>query len=98
MGRTIWRSLAANVSLTIGVIGGVKAADALLWNKEKYDQMQERLELDYWKKYGAPSHIEGNPHKSAINKGEYYISYLKEKNPHTNLQERVYKTMWATQN
>ena len=55
--------------------------------------MQERLELDYWKKYGAPSHIEGHPHKSAINKGEYYISYLKEKNPHTNLQERVYKTM-----
>ena len=37
MGRTIWRSLAANLSLTIGVIGGVKAADALLWKQEKYD-------------------------------------------------------------
>lgn len=37
MGRTIWRSLAANFSLTVGVIGGVKAADFLLWDKDKYD-------------------------------------------------------------
>ena len=93
MGRTLLRSLAANLSLTVGVIGGIKAADYLLWDKDKYDQMQERLELDYWKKYGAPKHIEGHLHKSAINKGEFYMSYLKEKNPHQNLQERVYKTM-----
>ncbi len=93
MGRTIWRSLAANVSLTVGVFGGVKAADFLLWDKEKYDQMQERLELDYWKKFGVPEFIEGHLHKSAINKGEFYMTYLKEKNPHTNLDERVYKTM-----
>jgi len=33
----MWRSLAANVSLTVGILGGVKAADALLWDKEKYD-------------------------------------------------------------
>ena len=82
MGRTIWRSLAANVSLTVGVIGGIKVADLLLWNKEKYDQMQERLELDYWKKYGNPESIECHLHKSAINPGEFYMSYLKEKNPH----------------
>ena len=58
--------------------------------------MQERLEIDYWKKYGLPEHIEGHLHKSTINKGEFYMTYLKEKNPHTNLQDRVYKTMWAT--
>jgi len=93
MGRSIWRSLAANLSLTVGCFGGVKAADFLLWDKEKYDSMQERLEIDYWKKYGTPEHIEGNLHKSSINKGEFYLSFLKEKNPHLNLQDRVYKTM-----
>ena len=96
MGRTIWRSLAANVSLTVGVVGGVKVADFILWDKEKYDAMQERLELDYWKKYGTPENIEGHLHKSGVNPGEFYMSYLKEKNPHTNLEDRVYKTMWAT--
>ncbi len=35
------RSLAANVSLTIGVIGGVKFADYLLWDEHKYAVMQE---------------------------------------------------------
>ena len=93
MGRSLWRSLCANVSLTLGMIGGVKAADYLMWDQDKYDKMQERLELDYWKKFGKPEYIEGNLHKSAINKGEFYMSYLKEKNPHMNLQERVYKTM-----
>ena len=93
MGRTIWRSLAANVSLTIGCFMGVKAADMMLWDKDKYDQMQERLEMDYWKKYGKPEYIEGNLHKSAINKGEFYLTYLKEKNPHQNLEKRVYNTM-----
>jgi len=33
MGRTIYRSLAANFSLTVGVFIGIKAADKLLWNK-----------------------------------------------------------------
>jgi len=31
-GRNIYRSLAANASLTIGVFIGIKAADKLLWN------------------------------------------------------------------
>jgi len=54
MGRSIWRSLAANGSLTVGVIIGLKAADKLMWNPKKYDSMKEQLELDYWKKYGKP--------------------------------------------
>ena len=85
--------MCANMSLTVGVFVGVKAADSLLWDKDKYDQMQERLELDYWKKYGTPEYIEGHLHKSSIVKGEFYLSFLKEKNPHTNLDERVYRTM-----
>ena len=93
MGRTIWRSIAANVSLTVGCFGGVKAADKLLWDQDKYDKMQERLEIDYWKKFGTPEYIEGHLHKSGIQKGEFYMSFLKEKNPHLNLQDRVYKTM-----
>ena len=52
MGRSAIRSLAANVSLTIGVVGGVKFADYLMWDETKYDIMKEQLELDYWKKYG----------------------------------------------
>jgi hypothetical protein len=41
MGRTIARAMAANVSLTIGVFGGIKAADYLLWDELKYDVMKE---------------------------------------------------------
>ena len=52
MGRSAWRSLAANVSLTIGLVGGIKFADYLMWDEAKYDIMKEQLELDYWKKYG----------------------------------------------
>ena len=66
MGRTWQRALAANVSLVIGMVGGVKAADYLLWNEKKYAEMTERLETDYWKKYGKPEFIEGNLHKSTI--------------------------------
>jgi hypothetical protein len=95
MGRSIWRSLAANVSLTIGVFGGIKVADSLMWDAEKYDIMKEKLEMDYWKKYGKPEHIEGSLHKSAINKGEgeFYVTYLKEKNPHESMENRVYKVI-----
>ena len=41
MGRTMLRSLAANVSLTIGVVGGVKFGDYLMWDETKYDIMKE---------------------------------------------------------
>ena len=58
MGRSFYRSLAANCSLTIGVFLGIKAADKVLWNQSKYEQMQEEIELDYWKKYGRPEMIE----------------------------------------
>jgi hypothetical protein len=37
MGRTFWRSMAANISLTIGVYIGLKAADKLMWNAKKYE-------------------------------------------------------------
>ena len=94
MGRSIWRSLAANVSLTIGVVGGVKFADYLMWDEKKYDIMKEQLELDYWKKYGKPEYIEGNLHKSSLNRGEFYVTYLKEKNPHESMENRVYKVLW----
>ena len=92
MGRNLWRSAAVNISLTVGVVGGVKVADKLLWDKEKYDAMQESIELDYWKKYGVPEHIEGSLHKSTINPGQFYVTYLKEKDPHE-MAERVYKNM-----
>jgi len=59
MGRSVWRSLAANGSLVIGIVMGVKAADYLMWDKKKYDMMKEELEIDYWKKYGLPTEVEG---------------------------------------
>jgi len=86
--------MAANVSLTIGVIGGVKFADYLAWDEHKYSVMKEQLEMDYWKKYGKPEYIEGNLHKSSIKEGEFYITYLKEKNPHESMEKRVYKVIW----
>ena len=38
----------------VGIVGGVKAADYLMWDAKKYDAMKEQLELDYWRKYGEP--------------------------------------------
>jgi hypothetical protein len=46
--------------------------------------------MDYWKKYGKPEYIEGNLHKSAIKEGEFYVTFLKEKNPHESMENRVY--------
>ena len=50
----MWRSLAANASLTLGCVIGVKIADKLMWNPKKYEMMKESIEIDYWKKYGKP--------------------------------------------
>jgi len=36
----------------MGIVLGVKAADYLMWDPKKYDIMKERMEIDYWKKYG----------------------------------------------
>ena len=41
MGRNFYRSMAANLSLTVGILIGIKAADTLMWNKSKYDKMRE---------------------------------------------------------
>ena len=54
MGRSFGRALAANVSLSVGIVLGLKAADKLLWHAEKYEQMKEKIEIDYWKKHGKP--------------------------------------------
>ena len=59
MGRSVWRSLAANFSLLAGCVMGVKSADYLMWDPEKYDMMKEQIEIDYWKKYGQPTEIPG---------------------------------------
>ena len=93
MGRTFGRVMAANFSCLVGALGGIKAADMVGWDGNKYEAMKERLEIDYWKKYGRPKHIEGNLHKSAINEGEYYVTYLKEKNPHESLEKRRYDVL-----
>ena len=34
MGRSVWRSMAANGSLLMGIVLGVKAADYLMWDAE----------------------------------------------------------------
>jgi hypothetical protein len=60
MGRTVWRALAANVSLSLGIVLGVKAIDYLMYDKDKHDMMAEQIEIDYWKKYGHPTEIEGD--------------------------------------
>lgn len=59
MGRSVWRSMAANASLLMGIVLGVKSADYLMWDAKKYDMMKEQIEIDYWKKYGEPTEIEG---------------------------------------
>ena len=79
MGRSVWRSMAANGSLLFGIVLGVKAADYLMWDAKKYDMMKEQIEIDYWKKYGEPSEIEGTLQKSNIKEGEFYITYLRDK-------------------
>lgn len=90
MGRSFYRSLAANVSLTVGVFVGLKAADKLLWNKEKYEQMKEEIEIDYWKKYGKPQMIEPEYQKSAMNEGEFYETWNKAKG-RVEYMDKVYK-------
>ena len=79
MGRSVWRSMAANGSLLLGIVLGVKAADYLMWDAKKYDMMKEQIEIDYWKKYGEPAEIEGTLQKSNIKEGEFYITYLRDK-------------------
>lgn len=79
MGRTVWRSMAANGSLLLGIVLGVKAADALMWDAKKYEMMKEQIEIDYWKKYGEPTEIEGTLQKSAAGEGEFYVTYLRDK-------------------
>jgi hypothetical protein len=41
MGRTVWRSMAANASLLFGIVLGCKAADYLMWDAKKYEMMKE---------------------------------------------------------
>lgn len=93
MGRSVWRSMAANASLLIGIVLGVKAADALMWDANKYEMMKEQIEIDYWKKYGEPTEIEGTLQKSAIKEGEFYITYLRDRreSPENRL-DQIYKT------
>ena len=79
MGRTVWRSMAANASLLLGLYLGVKAADALMWDAHRYEMMKEQIEIDYWKKYGEPTEIEGTLQKSAAREGEFYVTYLRDK-------------------
>ena len=90
MGRTIGRSLVANLSLTVGVFIGIKAADKLMWNPKKYDAMKEQLELDYWKKYGSPQMIQPYLQKSAGSEGDFYETWLKAKGAHETM-EKNYK-------
>eukprot|EP00347_Sterkiella_histriomuscorum_P000368 403376132 len=87
MGRSIYRSLAANVTLTVGIVLGLKAADYLMWDAPKYEMMKEQIEIDYWKKYGEPSEIPGQLQKSTIQDGEFYVTYLKDKAPEKQLEQ-----------
>ena len=48
------------------------------------------MEIDYWKKYGHPTEIKGTLQKSKINEGEYYVTYLKDKDQKGYL-ENLYK-------
>ena len=54
MGRSLGRTAMANFSLICGIFMGMKAADKMMWNARKYEQMKEQIEMDYWKKYGKP--------------------------------------------
>lgn len=87
--------MAANASLLLGLYLGVKAADALMWDAGKYEMMKEQIEIDYWKKYGEPTEIEGTLQKSAAREGEFYVTYLRDKRetPENRLHT-VYKLHW----
>jgi hypothetical protein len=37
MGRSFYRSVAANISLSMGVYLGLKAADWLMWRPQKFE-------------------------------------------------------------
>ena len=91
MGRTLWRSAAANFSLICGIYMGMKAADKLMWNQKKYEQMQEQIEMDYWKKYGKPKEMQPELFKSSIKEGEFYPTYLRAKGRVEYMEEKVYK-------
>ena len=43
MGRTFGRVMAANFSCLVGALGGIKAADMVGWDGNKYEAMKERL-------------------------------------------------------
>ena len=85
--------LIVKVGLVVGICGGCKAADYAMYDTKKYEMMKEQIEIDYWKKYGKPEKIEGVLHKSSINEGEFYMTYLKEKNPHESLEKRRYEVL-----
>jgi hypothetical protein len=91
MGRSFYRSIIANGSLMGGIFIGIKFADYLMWNPQKYDAMKEEIELDYWKKYGRPQVIEPELWKSSINEGEFYQTWLRAKNRKEYMEEKVYK-------
>lgn len=91
MGRSIWRSMAANASLIGGVYLGIKAADKIMWNERKYEQMQEQIEMDYWKKYGKPQVLQPELYKSSIKEGEFYPTYLRARGRVEYMDEKVYK-------
>lgn len=91
MGRSIWRSIAANTSLITGIYLGLKAADSIMWNQKKYDQMKEQIEMDYWKKYGHPKVAEPELFKSMLHEGEFYQTYLRARGRKEYMEEKVYK-------
>ena len=87
--------MAANGSLIFGVYLGIKAADKIMWNQRKYEQMQEQIDLDYWKKYGKPEVIQPELYKSSIKEGEFYPTYLRARGRVEYMDEKVYKLHWA---
>ena len=88
MGRPVWRALVGNASFLTGILIGVKFADYLLYDHKRYEVMKEEIEIDYWKKYGRPTEIKPELHKSSKKEGEFYVTYLKEKQPHKYMEER----------
>jgi len=90
MGRSVGRSLIANVSFIMGIYLGFKVSDHFMWVPKKFDLIKEQIEVDYWKKYGKPTEIQGEYIKSNVNEGEFYVTYLNEKNPQEKM-ENIYK-------
>ena len=91
MGRSAWRSLVANASLSVGIYIGIKAADKLMYNDSKYDSMKEEIEVDYWKKYGKPEIIKPELWKSSHKEGEFYQTWLRSRGAKDYMEESVYK-------